>query len=164
MKRGTLGYYFNSPVKPLKTKKSMQSLRRHATDASRARSRTTRTGSQETIQVLMPSREPYTPDQRPQMVGPAKQILPADTAYGPSSNTFPAQHYTPTRLPPGGDSGGMLGTPYSPSKCHGNATAMQVADRLGPPEKAERPVTTISNMLREFDDQRWNNGFKKQPW
>ena len=56
-----------SPVRALKKQKSTHSLRRQMTEDKRntrwpTQSRISRSGSTETIQVLMPSNEPYTPD------------------------------------------------------------------------------------------------------
>lgn len=58
LKRGTLSFKI-SPVRALKKQKSTHSLRRQMTEAAR------RSGndSTETIQVLMPATEPYTPNQ-----------------------------------------------------------------------------------------------------
>ncbi|KAK5149825.1 hypothetical protein LTS14_010646 [Recurvomyces mirabilis] len=68
LKRGTLSFSI-SPVRALRKQKSSYSLRRHMTDASRGSDRRmTRNNSTETIQVLMPNNEPYTPDQRPPQI------------------------------------------------------------------------------------------------
>ncbi|KAK0959329.1 hypothetical protein LTR91_020901 [Friedmanniomyces endolithicus] len=86
LKRGTLSFAV-SPARALKKQKSMHSLRRRMTDTSRSgnwrtRPDGSRSGSQETIQVLMPSNEPYTPDQRPQPRSEAPATLES-TVYQP---------------------------------------------------------------------------------
>ncbi|KAK5124066.1 hypothetical protein LTR85_002263 [Meristemomyces frigidus] len=131
LKRGTLSFTI-SPVRALKKQKSMHSLRRQMTDASRGSNRrmrpdASRSGSTETIQVLMPSNEPYTPDQRP--FRPIAEDAPAtvdssiyqpheststwgtldDSASPPqsapapvqyaSSSRYPTQTITPTHMP-----------------------------------------------------------------
>ena len=94
LKRGTLSFTI-SPVRALKKQKSMHSLRRQMTDISRGSSRrrpdNSRSGSTETIQVLMPSNEPYTPDQR--TIRPIAEDAPAtldSSVYRPheSSSTW----------------------------------------------------------------------------
>ncbi|KAK4546083.1 hypothetical protein LTR36_002220 [Oleoguttula mirabilis] len=129
LKRGTLSFTI-SPVRALKKQKSMHSLRRQMTDASRGSNRrmrpdASRSGSTETIQVLMPSNEPYTPDQRPfrpiaedapatldssiyrphessstwrttDSSNPPPQSAPAQYA---SSSRYPTQIITPTHVP-----------------------------------------------------------------
>ncbi|KAK3113794.1 hypothetical protein LTR53_008572 [Teratosphaeriaceae sp. CCFEE 6253] len=70
LKRGTTSWTVISPVRALKTKKSMHSLRRQMTDASggdrRNRPNVRRSASAETVQFVMRSNDPYTPDQRAQ--------------------------------------------------------------------------------------------------
>lgn len=161
LKRGTLSFTI-SPVRALKKQKSMHSLRRQMTDVSRSSSRhqrpgTDRSGSTETIQVLMPSNEPYTPDQRPY-----RPTVEDEGAYGAheSSSTWPTtssqnsttrqqptqqplpiaeryqtQHITPTR-PPGAAAaaaaagGSALGTPYTPSNYDNGNGKGRVTDVL----------------------------------
>lgn len=97
LKRGTLSFKI-SPVRALKKQKSMHSLRRQMTDAaagisdnSRSSSRRkvrpdhSRSGSTETIQVLMPSNEPYTPDRMAQMPEHIQTL--ASSTYQPPSST-----------------------------------------------------------------------------
>lgn len=135
LKRGTLSFKI-SPVRALKKQKSMHSLRRQMTEVSRNSSRRLRpdvsqNGSTETIQVLMPSNEPYTPDQRPTRtttedapgtldssiyrphnsdstwrtsggsISPPQAAAPVQYA---SSSRYPTQTFTPTR-PPGRGAG-----------------------------------------------------------
>nr|POE63569.1 hypothetical protein CFP56_04472 [Quercus suber] len=148
LKRGTLSFNI-SPIRALKKQKSMHSLRRQMTDASRRPPpRGSRTASQETIQVLMSDAEPYTPDQRSHHPGgPASALASTTSALsnstpssswhtiaGPShsterplspvspSSTYPPYFNTPTRAPGAAtSSGGMhLGTPYSPSTFPGH--------------------------------------------
>lgn len=158
LKRGTLSFTI-SPVRALKKQKSMHSLRRQMTDASRGtrrtRPETSRSGSTETIQVLMPSNEPYTPDQRPQQRTNEPPATLGSTAYEPqhsststwrttgssdsherpapaqyaSSSRYPTETFTPTRLPQGTGNEGGLGTPYTPSKYYGNGKG-QITDVL----------------------------------
>lgn len=95
LKRGTLSFTI-SPVRALKKQKSMHSLRRQMTDASRNTSSRNnsqrraqgRSMSTETIQVLMPSNEPYTPE-RPPFQPTADETL-SSTKYQPheSASTF----------------------------------------------------------------------------
>lgn len=107
LKRGTLSHaYTISPIRALRTKKSMHSLRRQMNTApgtsqvSRTSSRrhpqqqrpdVSRENSTETIQVLMPSMEPYTPDQRSH---PA-----AEQERQPAASLPPATYHPPSILP-----------------------------------------------------------------
>lgn len=97
LKRGTLSFKI-SPVRALKKQKSMHSLRRQMTDGSAGNSDNSRSNSRrkmrpdhsrsestETIQVLMPSNEPYTPEQIAQMPEHIQTL--ASTRYQPSSST-----------------------------------------------------------------------------
>lgn len=180
LKRGTLSFKI-SPVRALKKQKSVHSLRRQMTEtsrgavgASRSSSRRTRrhdgtrTGSTETIQVLMSPPEPYTPDQR--AVRPAKSAdtIPskwpdhstAETTTGDVADITlsrdQAQHITPTRAPgPSAPPARGLGTPYTPSNypAHGGARAtdvvigqqggLQVVREFG----SDRRDTTFSAMM-----------------
>ncbi|TKA70288.1 hypothetical protein B0A55_06739 [Friedmanniomyces simplex] len=160
LKRGTLSFAV-SPVRALKKQKSMHSLRRQMTDTSRSsnwrtRPDASRSGSQETIQVLMPSNEPYTPDQRPQPTTEAPATLestvyqphnsatswqttdssdaavpqPAPAEYA-SSSRYPTETFTPTRLRAhntniNGGNENSLGTPYTPSRYYGNGRVKDV--------------------------------------
>ncbi len=95
MKRGTLSFKI-SPVRALKKQKSMHSLRRQMTDAAAGTSRSSsrrnmrpdhnRSDSTETIQVLMPSNEPYTPE-RPAQSPQHVQTLASTTYQPPSSSS-----------------------------------------------------------------------------
>ncbi|KAK5132281.1 hypothetical protein LTR08_009269 [Meristemomyces frigidus] len=126
LKRGTLSFTI-SPVRALKKQKSMHSFRRQMTEVSRGNSRriASRSGSTETIKVLMPSNDPYTPDQR--SFRPIAEDTPAslassvyqphvsastwrtdDSSPGPtqpalaqytSSSRYPTQTFTPTHAP-----------------------------------------------------------------
>lgn len=106
LKRGTLSFKI-SPVRALKKQKSMHSLRRQMTDASRGSensrsdsrrrlrpdlSRSTTSGSTETIQVLMPSNEPYTPERPPQMVEKGPKLSTA--TYEPPESAASTWHTT----------------------------------------------------------------------
>lgn len=147
LRRGTLSFSI-SPVRALKKQKSMHSLRRQMTEISRSSSRRTRpdlsrsesTGSTETIQVLMPSNDPYTPPLLPASESfttintahnrhadsvttwdTTDSALSSDQPNGPapyaSSSRYPTQTFTPT--PAGRNAAAMevfLGTPYTPSK------------------------------------------------
>ena len=98
LKRGTLSFKI-SPVRALKKQKSMHSLRRQMTDASgaanssRSSSRRNmrpdhgRSESTETIQVLMPSNEPYTPDRAAVQTPDHIQTLASTTYQPPSSSS-----------------------------------------------------------------------------
>nr|POE51559.1 hypothetical protein CFP56_25766 [Quercus suber] len=131
LKRGTLSFNI-SPIRALKKQKSMHSLRRQMTDASRrGPSRASRSASQETIQVLMSDAESYTPDQRAYGVaapasstttgGSVLAAAAAGTSPPSPSSTYPRYYSTPTRAPgaaaaaAASRSGTHLGTPYSPS-------------------------------------------------
>ena len=135
LKRGTLSFTI-SPVRALKKQKSMHSLRRQMTDASRLKESSrsssrrrmrpdvSRSGSTETIQVLMPSNEPYTPErlaedaptlgsatyQPPKSAGtwnttsssddtPDERQQPQPQVPYPSSSRYPSElpYTTPTR-------------------------------------------------------------------
>ena len=94
LKRGTLSFKI-SPVRALKKQKSTHSLRRQMTEASnvgRNNSRRptnqhlSRSASTETIQVLMPSNEPYTPD-RPPQIPESVETLSSTTYQLPKSAT-----------------------------------------------------------------------------
>ena len=97
LKRGTLSFKI-SPVRALKKQKSSHSLRRQMTDASngadnarrnsrrRLRPDLSRSASTETIQVLMPSNEPYTPD-RPAQIAEEPRTLEPATYNAPKSST-----------------------------------------------------------------------------
>ena len=94
LKRGTLSFKI-SPVRALKKQKSTHSLRRQMTEAShvgRSNSRRptnphlSRSASTETIQVLMPSNEPYTPD-RPPQIPESVETLSSTTYQAPKSAT-----------------------------------------------------------------------------
>ena len=74
-----------SPVRALKKQKSTHSLRRHMHESSQ-RPRVSRNGSTETIQVLMPSNDPYTPD-RPQPIPESAETLNSTTYQDPKSAT-----------------------------------------------------------------------------
>ncbi|KAK3715734.1 hypothetical protein LTR37_006959 [Vermiconidia calcicola] len=88
LKRGTLSFKI-SPVRALKKQKSMHSLRRQVTStaASRLRPDVSRSESTETIQVLMPSNEPYTPE-RPARKPEDPPTLPSATYQGPSPDKY----------------------------------------------------------------------------
>lgn len=133
MKRGTLSFAI-SPVRALRKQRSMQSLRRQA-DSSRSfsarqyyRGALSRSGSTETIQVLM-----HTPDQRP-TGPPPHQPSSSDRDSWESAESSPptgrsalAQNVaqvprvdptvtTPTRAPKQNETTtAVLGTPYTPS-------------------------------------------------
>lgn len=176
LKRGTLSHaYTISPIRALRTKKSSHSLRRQMTSAtapsqvSRASSRrhprqqrpdVSRENSTGTIQVLMPSMEPYTPDQRTQQPTTGKQApssVPPATSHPPSMllgcyNTQPISappqqqgqaqqhHYAPASLyslysnsPPRTAQPEMpsLGTPYTPTRAPG-ASATNINMNVSP--------------------------------
>ncbi|KAK4952008.1 hypothetical protein LTR10_009928 [Elasticomyces elasticus] len=178
LKRGTLSFSV-SPVRALKKQKSMHSLRRQMTDTSRSgnwrtRPEASRSGSQETIQVLMPSHEqPFTPDQRlqPKTEAPATldstvyqphdstaswrttdsaQQQPAQPQYA-SSSRYPTQTFTPTRVPVGGNDDASLGTPYTPSRYYGSGKVKDVLigsdGALRVVREPEKRDTTFSAMM-----------------
>jgi hypothetical protein len=74
-----------SPVRALKKQKSTHSLRRHMHESSQ-RPHLSRNGSTETIQVLMPSNDPYTPD-RPQPIPESAETLNSTAYQDPKSAT-----------------------------------------------------------------------------
>lgn len=114
LKRGTLSFKI-SPVRALKKQKSTHSLRRQMTDASRlpetsrnnsrrVRPERSRSGSTETIQVLMPSNEPYTPDRVPQMAEDAPTLgsatyQPPPKSAGSTWNTTSSADDSQTQQP-----------------------------------------------------------------
>jgi hypothetical protein len=83
-KRGTLSFGI-SPVRALKKQKSMHSLRRQMTDP---RPGLSRAGSTETIQVLMPSDDSYTPDRPPQIPEDSSSSVDSATAQQPGVNSM----------------------------------------------------------------------------
>ncbi|QIW99926.1 hypothetical protein AMS68_005444 [Peltaster fructicola] len=131
MKRGTLSYTI-SPIRQLRTKKSTQSLRRHAASPMRSNSQRTRSSvsrsntsaSTETIQVLM------TPDQRPSYVAP----------HLPSGAYAQRVHDTPTRQP-NQSQPGLLGSPYSYQP---RDNALNVDTSM-----SARRVTTFSSLMEK---------------
>ncbi|KAK5173552.1 uncharacterized protein LTR77_002233 [Saxophila tyrrhenica] len=184
LKRGTLSFKI-SPIRVLKKQKSMHSLRRQMTDASagtsnsrndgrhrRPRPEHSRSASTETIQVLMPSNEPYTPE-RPLEMPEHIQTL-ASTTYQPpssssgsnstwnsrtrespvdrqapyaSSSRYPSEvQPTPTRPPvprmPTGMAG--LGSPYTPTNHKGS-----LGGGLGVKRESLRRQTTFSEMMEK---------------
>nr|OQO17348.1 hypothetical protein B0A51_14868 [Rachicladosporium sp. CCFEE 5018] len=143
LKRGTLSHslstkstphdprnpypYIISPIRALRTKKSSHSLRRQMTSAamshrSRSRgsgrlSRNDSSASTETIKVLMPSREPYTPDQRNLHSYQAPASLPS-TRYEP-----------PT--PISGLGKPALNSPYTPTRYYGQGGDGSIGRAMG---------------------------------
>ncbi|KAK3712599.1 hypothetical protein LTR37_009042 [Vermiconidia calcicola] len=101
LKRGTLSFKI-SPVRALKKQKSMHSLRRQvtSTSATRLRPDVSRGGSTETIQVLMPSNEPYTPE-RPAQIPEDPPTLPSATyqPYDPTPYTLSSNGRSPDNTP-----------------------------------------------------------------
>lgn len=137
LKRGTLNFQI-SPVRALRKQRSMHSLRRQMTDATtrsnsarRQRPDLSRTGSTETIKVLMDtpdtSRNPHPRTLPPATYQPQSQPLPSASTWQTTSSSDdstpideqPSQDdYTPTR--PGRNSnvanvGATLQSPYTPS-------------------------------------------------
>lgn len=178
LKRGTISHTI-SPLRALKKQKSMHSLRRQMTDASRGSRRTrpdlSRQGSGETIKVgLIDGPEPYTPNQRPARVAEETPILPSATyrpeapntgrsrqpsssnwSHDASSSKYPSTAFVPRGPPPQtSPPAGGLGTPYTPSRYYGPSggkiTDVLVADDgLRVVRQNERPMTTFSNLMEK---------------
>ncbi|OQO08896.1 hypothetical protein B0A48_05786 [Cryoendolithus antarcticus] len=143
LKRGTLSHsistkstpydamnpypYVISPIRALRTKKSSHSLRRQMTSAamshrSRGRgsgrlSRNDSSASTETIKVLMPSREPYTPDQRNLHSYQAPASLPSTRYELPS--------------PISGLGKPALNSPYTPTRYYGQGGDGSIGRAMG---------------------------------
>ncbi|KAK0282868.1 hypothetical protein LTS16_001424 [Friedmanniomyces endolithicus] len=194
LKRGTLSFAV-SPARALKKQKSMHSLRRQMTDTSRSgnwrtRPDGSRSGSQETIQVLMPSNEPYTPDQRPQPRSEAPATLES-TVYQPhdsvtswrttdtpqaamskptpaqyaSSSRYPTETFTLTRLRAhnaniNGANNASLGTPYTPSRYYANGNG-PVKDVLLSSDGGLRVVREPEKRDTTFSAMMERAGFRK---
>ncbi|TKA26340.1 hypothetical protein B0A50_05119 [Salinomyces thailandicus] len=187
LKRGTLSFKI-SPVRALKKQKSMHSLRRQMTDAgsygaSRSSSRrtrpdTSRTGSTETIQVLMGGPERYMPDQgiykhdessavtkssTCQAKGSVSTWQRGNSGQGDSTGQHAilaatpyahAQHTTPTRPPGPSATQGRLGTPYTPTTYPANGTGRVTEVLVGKEgglqvvREPEKRDTTFSAMMQ----------------
>ncbi|KAK6437992.1 hypothetical protein LTR95_005819 [Oleoguttula sp. CCFEE 5521] len=181
LKRGTLSHslstkstphdprnpypYIISPIRALRTKKSSHSLRRQMTSAamshrSRSRgsgrlSRNDSSASTETIKVLMPSREPYTPDQRNLHSYQAPASLPSTRYEAPTPASGlgkPALNspYTPTRYyGQGGD--GSIGRAMGKAMQQGKVTGGVIGDHGLAIEREGRVVdhrlTTFSGLM-----------------
>ncbi|KAK0865090.1 hypothetical protein LTS02_005565 [Friedmanniomyces endolithicus] len=194
LKRGTLSFAV-SPVRALKKQKSMHSLRRQMTDTSRSSNWRTRpdgsrSGSQETIQVLMPSHEPYTPDQRPRPHPEAPATLestvyqphdsatswrttdspqaampkPAPAQYA-SSSRYPTETFTPTRLRAhnaniNGGNNTSLGTPYMPIRYYAGGNG-PVKDVLLTSDGGLRVVREPEKRDTTFSAMMERAGFRK---
>lgn len=141
MKRGTLSYAI-SPIRQLRTKKSTQSLRRHAASPARKNSQRSRftitrsntSASTETIRILM------TPDQRPEYAGPTGRY---DHPPLPTNEFTAKQPWTTPSRQPANPQPSLLGSPYS---YHPRGSAASTYADASPATKSRR-VTTFSSLM-----------------